>query len=250
MRLLYENPSKMQREENYFNTFISIEKNFPKGKWEKSESPDFLLRTDTKKIIGLEVATLADEKMSEITKAQFKTFEIAESLAIQNNFPIMEVKAKFRNNSRIVDINDAANELIAIIKNRLPELNDKQTYCLNGFKGKYYSTIMVKFGTRNGRKWLSNYRFHHFRMNSDSLDPINRLQSKIDDKNKKINRYLKRCDECWLLIGVDEWNAAEAVNLTEEGTQHKYECSFTRLYFLRNIEGKLLRLNTRKSAIS
>ena len=53
---------------------------------------------------------------------------------------------------------------------------------------------------------------------------------------------MKKCDKCWLLIGVNEWAAPEAVAITEELKSHVFSGDFQRLFFLRNIEGVVVEL--------
>jgi len=158
----------------------------------------------------------------------------------------MEVRAKFRDERMVIDPEDAAAELVSIISEKLPTLDDAQLHVLHGFSGKYYSTIMVNLGTRHGSQWLDYQRWHHAHINWVRQDPLEQLQEAIDAKNAKLPGYLEKCTECWLLIGVDEWTAAEAVHLSEEGLECEFECDFARVYFLRNIEGRQWRLKVRK----
>jgi hypothetical protein len=74
------------------------------------------------------------------------------------------------------------------------------------------------------------------------IDPVEEIQACIDEKQTKIPNYIRRCDECWLLIGVDEWTVPEAVAITEQLNTHVFSGDFRRLFFLRNIEGKLVEL--------
>ena len=78
-----------------------------------------------------------------------------------------------------------------------------------------------------------------------SIDPIPLLQETIHKKQGKLQDYLSRCDECWLLVGVNEFTAPEAIYFSEIGTANVYQCGFTRLFFLRNIEGSLTELKVR-----
>ncbi len=247
MRTLYEKPSKEQREQSYFAAFLSLENDIPAGSWRRHEAPDYLLECPDH-IIGLEITSLMIPELAAIRSAQFKAFQLAHSMAVEQNLPIMEVRAKFRDEHSPVEVKDAATELVEIIRGKLPTLDDTKLHLLNDFTGKYYSTIMVNLGTRNGRKWLDAHRWHHAHMNWVRQNPIKELQESINDKNAKLADYLTKCDECWLLVGVGEWTAAEAVYFSEKGLEHTFECGFSRAYFLRNIEGALSRLGLTKTA--
>ncbi|NOY09795.1 MAG: hypothetical protein GXP33_13240, partial [Spirochaetes bacterium] len=95
MRILYEKPSKQQREDSFFKMLLALEKDIPLGQWRKNESPDYILEC-TDITIGLEITSLVDSKLAPIRNAQHKVFAMAQSMAIARNIPIMEVQAKFR----------------------------------------------------------------------------------------------------------------------------------------------------------
>ncbi|MDQ5986517.1 MAG: hypothetical protein CSYNP_02247 [Syntrophus sp. SKADARSKE-3] len=241
MRTFYERPSKHQREDSYFDAFVSLEKEVPAGTWAQHEAPDYLL-TSGSLVIGLEIIALVSSALAPIRNAQDKAFALAQTIAVERDLPIMEVKAKFRDENALVDAKEAALELVEIIQENLHLIDDSKNQVLNGFHRKYYSTIMANRGTRNGRKWLDAHRWGRVHMNRVKRNPIDVLQKAIDNKNTKLKDYLEKCTECWLLVGVDEWTAAEAVDFSSEGLEHMYNCAFNRAYFLRNIEGKLFRL--------
>lgn len=246
MRTLYGRPSKEEREQGYLTTFLSLEKNIPAGNWKRYEAPDYLLECSDR-TIGIEITSLMNSELAAIRNAQFEAFNQAHDIA-ERILPKMEVRAKFRDEHSHVNAKEAAIELVEIITKKLPTLDDTKQHVLKGFSGKYYSTIMVNLGTRNGRKWLDAHRWHHAHINWVQQNPIQELQASINKKNTKLADYLTKCSECWLLVGVDEWTAAEAVYFSEQGLEHEFECGFSRAYFLRNIEGALLRLKVIKAA--
>lgn len=241
MRILFEKPSKSEREDGLFATFISLEKDIPTGNWHRSEAPDYLLE-NVNTTIGLEITALIDSGLAAIRSAQDRAFVLARQKAIDQGLPVMEVHAKFRNEHSQVDAASAADELVEIVSSSLADLDDSRSHLLRGFHGRYYSTIMVNLGTRDGRKWLDAQRWHRLHMNWVRQNPIRDLQSAIDKKNAKLTDYLTKCQQCWLLVGVDEWTAAEAVFFSEQALEHEFRSGFERVYFLRNIEAKLARL--------
>ncbi len=241
MRTLYEKPSKPQRENSFFETFVSLESDIPVGQWKKDEAPDYILTTPTIKI-GLEITSLVSSQMAGIRNSQDQAFAIAQKMAAEQDIPIMEVRAKFRDERASIEATEAAVELVDIVKKKLPELDDTKSHLLNGYNSKYFSTIIVNLGTRNDNKWLKSHRWHRAHINWVKRDPITELQQAIDMKATKLTQYLKKCNECWLLVGVDEWTAPEAICFSSQGFEHVFGCSFSRAYFLRNIEGKLTRL--------
>lgn len=241
MRTLYEKPSNRQRENSFFETFVSLALDIPLGHWQKDEAPDYLLTTLTTKI-GLEITSLISRQMAGIRNSQDQAFALARKMAAEENMPIMEVQAKFREERAPIKPTEAAVELVDIVKKKLPELDDTKGYLLSEFDGKYFSTIIVNLGTRNGNKWLDSHRWHRAHINWVKQDPIVELQQALDEKATRLPQYLQKCNECWLLVGVDEWTAPEAIYFSSQGFEHVFSCNFSRAYFLRNIEGKLTRL--------
>jgi hypothetical protein len=241
VRRLYEKPSKQEREDSFFKTFLLLEKNIPAGQWKRHEAPDYLLKISDV-TVGLEITSLINSDLAVIRDDHYKAFAMAQSAASKQNLPIMEVQAEFRDEHSLIDAKEAAIELVGVITRNLPSIDDTKNHVLNGFNGNYYSTIMVNLGTRNGKKWLDSHRWHCTHMNWVRQNPIDDLQKSINKKDAKLPDYLRSCRECWLLIGVDEWTAAEAVYFSARCLEHDFECGFTRAYFLRNIEGKLSRL--------
>jgi len=241
VRTVYERPSKNEKEANFFDSFLALAADLPTGTWTKSEAPDYILLTDQRRI-GLEITSLVNSSLAPIRNAQDKALESAQKLATERSLPFMEVRAKFRDDDAVVDPADAAGELVDIVTNNLGQIDDTKLKVLNGFSGKYFSTIMVSLGTRNGRRWLDAHRWHRAPMGFVSQDPVHRLQAVINEKDSKLDQYLTACQECWLLVGVNEWTAPEAVYFSEQGLTYQYSGRFSRIYFLRNIEGKLWRL--------
>ena len=100
----------------------------------------------------------------------------------------------------------------------------------------------IHLGTSQDRPWRDHHRWSRLHINWVRIDPIAHPQNAADKKAKLHGTYLVQCDECWLLIGVDEWTAPEAVAVTDRTLSHEYDCPFARLYFLKNVEGHLDRL--------
>ena len=247
MRVLHENPSKEEKESSFFDSFVSIAKDVPKGKWARAEAPDYILRTD-KQSYGLEITSLVlnhsrgKHTQAAIRRSQDNSFAIASELAEEHGLPPLEVTAKFRSDTSTVDEVAAGNELFVFVKEKLNKINDSGDKHFRPNELRFFEWIQIVKGTLRGRQWLYHHRWGRLHANWLHIDPIEELQQVIEGKGKRIKEYRKKCDECWLLIGVDEWTAPEAVTLTERGITHKYETKFSRVYFLRNIEQKLYRL--------
>lgn len=241
MRILYLNPNSLEKELSIFESFKSIEKGFHIEKSEKGESPDYLLDISQRKI-GLEITTLVLDRLAAIRSAQNQCLSKASQLSKQNGLKSVEVKVKFRSDYDPIDIDLGARELVELVGKKLLEIDDTKSWHYYESGLKYSKWISIQMGTVKGCQWLLGHRFLPMHMNWMRRDVIGDIQACINKKQTKIIEYLKKCDECWLLIGVDEWTAPEAVVITEAMKTHVFSSNFQRLFFLRNIERTLVEL--------
>ena len=129
MRVLYENPSKEEKESSFFDSFISTVKDLPCGEWARAEAPDYILRTN-KKSYGLEITSLVlnhsrgKHTEAAIRRSQDNSIAIASKLAKKNGLPPLEVRAKFRSDTSTVDEVAAGNELFLFVKEKLKVTSD------------------------------------------------------------------------------------------------------------------------------
>jgi hypothetical protein len=241
MRTLHERPSRDQREGAFFETFQSLANDLPVGSWQKSESPDYLLQT-TLGPVGLEVTSLVDGRLAAIKAAQDKALDTARLAAEKDGIQPIEVTAQFRDNDAPVDYLEAGKELYAIVRKRLGQLNDRGPREYTPSSSRYFLGVMVQLGTLDGKPWLKGHRWQRMHINWMKRDPVEWLQQTIADKDAKLSEYLTKCAECWLLVGVNEWAAPEAVRFTPEGLSYQYHTGFKRVYVLENVDGNLYRL--------
>jgi hypothetical protein len=254
LRIIYENPSRNEKEQNFFESFKSLSPTIPEGTWERSERPDYILHTATLRY-GLEITTLMVKptegqiSLAAIRHAQTECLEMARKLAEDRGIPPLEVEVGFRNNRRTINSKTIAQALVTFVESKLNHLGDT---------GHYYTTdsgmidvdwVSIQLGTVRGQKWLDYHRWRRNHLNLVNVDPIPLLREAIDKKQEKLQAYLSKCDECWLLVGVDEWTAPEAIYFSEIGTANVYQCGFARLFFLRNIESSLTELKVKAPSI-
>ena len=247
MRVHYSNPNKSQKEQSFFDTFLSELEGISFDSWEKGESPDYILHAN-KTIIGVEVTTLVlnppnvKEPLAAIRAAQTKCLLNAAKLAKEERLEPAEVKVHFRSDYDVIDIEYASRELFEYVKRRLDEIDDSKCWHEYETGLKYSKWISIHLGTTNGHRWLDYHRFDRMYMNWMDIDPIEAIQERINAKHNKIHTYLKKCNECWLLIGVDECTAPEAVAITERTIKHAFDGTFQRLFFLLNVKSQLFEL--------
>ncbi len=66
-------------------------------------------------------------------------------------------------------------------------------------------------------------------------DFIDLLQNRIDEKNKKIDVYDKKCKKFWLLVYSDGNSGAAMFKPSEETLDFMYKSDFNRVFFISNM---------------
>lgn len=228
-------------------SFLSLATDMPRGAWIRGESPDYILSSDRRRY-GLEITTLVLDSaggsvpLAAIRRSQDSALQSALQSAGVEGLPPLQVRVMFRDNDVPLDEHAASYELLGFVRGAYLRIDDSKTWAFNTPELRYIERVHIHRGTHLGRPWLHRHRWSRLHINWVRVDPVAELQRTIERKAESHRRYLARCDECWLLIGVDEWTAPEAVAVTERALCHTYMSPFTRLYFPRNVEGSLHQL--------
>ena len=244
MGTLYSNPNKWEREQSFFETFKSAAKDFhiQNPRRENPPGPDYLFSVSQKQI-GLEITSLVEESLAPISTAQNKCLRKAKALLEEKGMEPVNVKVQFRSDEDLIDVDEATDEatkeLVDFVKEKIPEIDDTKSWHYYESGLKYSKWISIRLGTYSGHKWLEQHRVERIPINWLRTNLTSEIQCRIDEKQGKYSKYIQNCDECWLLIGVNEWTPPEAVEITEETKSHVFSGDFQRLFFLKNIEGRL-----------
>jgi len=59
-----------------------------------------------------------------------------------------------------------------------------------------------------------------------------KIQSRINEKNHRYEEYLKKCDECWLLVVVDVFKDSQSFEISDKILNHKFESKFERVFYM------------------
>lgn len=246
--VIYVNPSKDQFERLMFETLKTKIDDFPCGKIEKQESPDFIIK-EPDRTVGIEVTRVTNTNhagptpLTEIRGAQFKCLKIAKQILVEERVVPVEVKVKFRDDHARIDIKNAARELCNFILEKVDSIDDTKTWHYYESELKHISWISIHLDTAFGKKWLNEHRVQLIHMNYVNTNPHDIIQKAIDRKNAKLATYQKECDECWLIIGVNEITAPEAITILNNDDSTQYFSNFARTYFVRGVEGLVWLLN-------
>jgi len=239
---LYSNPNKPEKEQNFFETFLSLRRDLHVQNPRRGNppEPDFIFDL-SQKMIGLEVTSPVKKSLAPIRTSQDECLKKAGQIAKQIGLEAIAVQVQFRSDRDPIDIDKAAEELVVFVKEKITKIDDKKYHHCNESGLKYSKWIIIRLGTVNGHTLLPHHSFERIHVNwlRTGIDEIQKL---INKKQSKIPNYKQQCDECWLLIGVNEWTAPEAVAITDKLESHVFSGDFQRLFFLKNIEGIVVEL--------
>jgi hypothetical protein len=221
---------------------------FPCGEIKKQESPDFIIISPNK-TVGIEVTMAINPNsagptpLTEIRGAQFKCLEmVRQNLAQKRDAPV-EVGVQFRDDHTPINIKEATRELYNFILEKVDNIDDTKSWHWTESGLKYISWVFIRLGTISGKKWLNKHRVHRIYNCEVNINPYDIIQKAIDSKNAKLAEYQKQCNECWLIIGVDELTAPGAVKILDNDDS-TYLSDFARTYFISGFEGLVWPLNT------
>ncbi len=248
LRKLYLNPNSEENERSVVETFIELEPELKGVQYRKEESPDFIFDSNDWKI-GVEVTTLIHKKIESeksqpaaIRNSQQQALIKGRKMAEESDISPLEVKVRFQNDFKPIKVNVVAKELFDYVCDWLPEIENKGDIYSFHPNLKYIDWIQIQSGVCDGKNWLKEHRWERIHGGWVVIDPIDKLTDLITRKDGLYRSYMKKCDECWLLISVNEWTTPEAFDITEITLNHTFYTQFHRVYFLRNIENKLWRL--------
>lgn len=157
MRTIFVDPSREQKEQSFFDSFVTLAEDLPSGTWERRESPDYILHSENRRF-GLEVTTLVlpttkgKSSLTAIRRSQEKAFQIAAAMASSRGVPPLEVKAKFTSDHQPLDEQAAAQELFEFVVRTYPAIDDRKTWHFQNQGLRYFNWVSIHLGTAYGRQ--------------------------------------------------------------------------------------------------
>lgn len=216
------------------------------------ESPDFLLKQG-KETIGYEITRLKQKILSPVAGTAKKIVQAACKKAIENNIAPLDIHVfMFIDQIKLSRkfINECSNYIydIVITSIDLIEKANGNVIKLDTTNNKYsINQITAHWNSRNGIKWLDNHRWWNSEPGFVNTKFYDVIQNAIDDKNKKYNRYLDKCDKCNLIIVVDRTKYDEHFDITYMDEKYIYDACFEKVYFFDIIEKTVCKLSIEKS---
>ncbi len=246
-----------KEEKIYLEKFKDQYPDFPKGDIvvpdPKERGPDFLI-VRRGKVVGFEVTELFKECFPNQTPKQLiesereKVITEARNKCISDSVPGVSAFILFNNNKlNKGNRSTVAEKLSNIIKNNIPEIKiplSIKNNCigLNDIPPQISSIMLYR------PKEDCNHHWSTVPVGWTDENLIKILQNALNDKEKKMTKYLKKCSTCWLLITSYGWNPSSFFNASKETISHKYSSSFDKAFYLEEFTKRLIELKLIKNA--
>lgn len=257
---------KDKREWGVIKMFRSCYSSFPLGDLAKSEAPDFLLQNGDK-LIGIELTELKYEREDkEFNLRAHEDFlsslmEEAQKIVAQKCDLQLVVEVLFLDEiSPVVSMVDErardlirkglAEQVASMVIENLPEATGL----------KFTIDRTSKYGHVNLPPKIKSINIHNvtgrwkeglwYGAISTKVKPLTiaSVSQRLMDKNKKMKKYNKACDEQWLVIIQNSFLMSSDYNpmSAHDALSHLYFSDFDRVYVFERSEGRVSLLRTQK----
>lgn len=247
-----KNSRKKAKERLYLEAFRRHYAGFPEGAIEASESPDFLLVSDSR-CIGIEVTEVFQDGSGtegSLLKAQEGEWERAIRNACgvyeERMLPPVLVDVGWDSNYRITRSRRRTleAELVRSVENATPEPNDFRQVDQTGLpesplpKEVAYLSV-ARFDGVSESEW--NYSRGGFvsALTPEDIDLI------LVGKEERIQAYQEGCKELWLLIVLEGLHESSLLRVAQEVRGSVFQTRFQKLFVLSCSEGNVVDLRTR-----
>lgn len=235
--------SEKDIEEFHLNLLRQSLPTFPQGSLVRSESPDFILDYDSKRI-GIEITRLFKSADSFGRHLQVqeneRTLLVAESLALYERMklPCIEVRISFGAQTSFNKKNreEFAERISFLISSNVPidqswvrlenKFNDPNT-----FPCEIDSISIARYGhTKNfwsipGAGWVQE-------------DFVSELQLLIDRKNRLVTNFNQHCNFHWLVVVLEGMTDSTLFDPSDRTLNHIYESKYDKIFLLDRFRAK------------
>ena len=228
--------NKKTRERHFLDEFATIYPAFPAGKIVCHESPDFLIKQDTK-IIGIEIVDYirgqrkgeSEERRNEVLRQEIVD-KAKEKFEAKHKIPLI---TKFSWDKRYLlhqaEISDFADNVVSIIEKHIPILLCENVTIISD---EFEDTLLEKvchsitvWRVSNERQSVWNF------MSSDRITvQPDEFQYLLDKKNSKVQDYLRVCDTVWLIIIADRPYISSHIDISSAAANNVYKSSFEQVF--------------------
>lgn len=245
--------NKKARERKLLDEVRQIYPAFPVGEIADNESPDFLIRKNTK-IIGVELVDyIRGENKGESIERRNEVLwqKIAnvakKSFESKHNIPLMiHFHWNQRHFLRKSEISHLSKDVVLLVENHIPaQLFEKIRIGADEIKGTLLENV-IPFITitrvRNEKQSLWGF------ISSGGIEVQTiEIQHLIDKKSDKAQEYLRQCDEIWLIIVADGQYISSNIDLPEATTSNVYISLFEQVLIYDRIYKSIFQLKLQRA---
>ncbi len=262
---------KKLEEQEYLNGFkeTNIGKQFYENCsitniFEATEQPDFILKTKSGKLIGVELTEFIVKNKNtkytqaltrignQICKYAKKQYDLDMSITIEQFDKLLWCSTN-RNDylKRAYDPGFSSVPPIKEFKEKLQEFVDTNADNLKKkafvkdwitIQDEYFQISIKTFASICSDK----FDCHVDNTGCCKEDPIEELQACIDEKNNKFENYIKKCDDRCLLIVLVSSSKGSFCFYTDKLLRHKYTSKFKEIFFYDERKKEAYKLRTKK----
>ncbi len=246
---MFGNANQKKREKAHFYDFKVSLDDFPEGKIDHRDTPDFRVCTDSG-ILGIEHTELFHEPRKDGTVLQarethiWRTVEQARKIyQSRSNVPV-NVRLRFSNlEIGKNDVSRLSDRLVTIVERNVP-IEDwnktiKQTWGKDSLLPREFATLAIhRFDGIEEMIWMPALGGFQPEI------PIEMVQERIRAKEKKLDAYLECCDALWLLIVAEGFMPSSWFDFVGDAIEHTYSSGFNRTFVFDFQNQQAIRLKT------
>lgn len=242
--------SKKELEILIMQYFSSVFEDFPRGKVEPSESPDFIINLSTRNKLGIELTRLnpvstknASPVDKSISKTNIEIADLANELFCQKSAFNLFVKVLFSETSIIDEARKI--QFAVLLANSVREAVEKRnsdTFFSVTISGEHLPTEIEKILVINHPVMTTSIweRANNLGISNNVVADISHAIQKKDEKlriyhRKKLNLY-------WLLITTDRLHGVKKFNLPEQIANREFHSRFQRVYLFDLLKSKIYQI--------
>jgi hypothetical protein len=244
------NEKQDEEEISILKYFSKKYSDFPKGKLVKTESPDFILKINPRKSIGIELTKLAQSKFlnQEFTPHQIESLEkdiVKKAKMIYESKHNLKfyLNVFFPGNLKISKNNSSklANDIAQLIHNKTFEKDSGSYYSINIEKSElpeYIDSILIIYHPEvKGSIWNNAGGYSVPELSKELLE------HRINKKEEKLNLYQKRkINKFWLVITADTFERSTSFNIHNKIDNWTFDSKFDKIFLFELFGRKIYEL--------
>jgi len=195
-------------------------------------------------VLGIEITELySDEKIygkflleHEVTKGRI--VNQARKKWRELGLPPLDVHVIFAGDIPNKKESDLTKSLFKIVSDNCPKLGDQVSLSIDSDLPEGFGAVLIY-----KRQGLRKHFWNYGEACDVETDFSEQLQIRINEKAKKLPKYLKSCDKCWLIIAALGVSPSSSYEFDEEMGKICYRSPFEKVFFIEVVSKTLKELN-------